>query len=130
MAFGNRGHDFLFALVLRQSVFDFGQRGLGPFQISFVHHHDVGDIEHDNLLQLQARPVIGIHDQYGLIDQFVAKGQCFLTGTNRLDDDVIEFGTRQQLQAAFGRRRKSSSLTPCLRAVRTAARPALKACCP
>src|SRR2546429_1290998 len=53
----------------RQSVFDFGQRGLGPFQISFVHHHDVGDIEHDNLLQLQARPVIGIHDQYGLINR-------------------------------------------------------------
>jgi len=70
MPFRNRGHDFLFALVLRQSLFDFGQRGFGPLQISLVYHHNVGHIEHDNLLQLQARPVIRIHYQNGLIQPF------------------------------------------------------------
>ena len=61
MAFGDRGHDLLFSLVLRQSLLDFRQRRLGPLQIGFVHDDDVGDIEHDNLLQLQARSVIGVH---------------------------------------------------------------------
>ena len=112
MAFSDRGHDLLFSFVLRQSLFDFRQRRLGPLQIGFVHHDNVGDIEHDNLLQLQARPIIGIHYQYSLIHQFVAKRQRLLPGSDGFDDDVVESGMRQQRETAFGRGRKSAGLTP------------------
>ena len=106
MAFRNRGHDFLFSLVLRQSLFDFRQRRLSPLQIGFVHDDNVGDIEHDNLLQLQARAIIGIHHQYGLIHQFVAKRQCLLAGPDGFDNDVVETGMSQPARDNFRSRAK------------------------
>ena len=107
MAFCNCRHDLLFALVLRQSLLDLQQRGFCPLQIRFIHHHDVGYIEHHNFLQLQSGSVIGIHHQDGLIDQLVAKWQCFLASTNGFDNHIIEPGTREQGEATFRRRRKS-----------------------
>ena len=40
-----------------------------PVEIGLVHDHDVGHIEHHDLLQLQTRAVIRIHHQDRLIDQ-------------------------------------------------------------
>ena len=56
MAFRDRRHDFCFRLfcVNRCSISE--TRALRPLEIGFVHDDDVGDIEHDDLLQLQARP--------------------------------------------------------------------------
>ena len=79
--------------VLIETPFDFKNGGAGPCLIGLVHDHDVGEIEHDDLLQLQARAVIWIHNEHGLIDDPIfLERHRFLSGTDGFDDDIIETG--------------------------------------
>ena len=61
----------LVAPVLFQALFDLGMRRAGALQIAFVHDHNVGEIEHDDLLQLQTAAIIGVHYQHGKIDNSI-----------------------------------------------------------
>jgi hypothetical protein len=61
MPFCDRINELLIAPVLFETLFDFGVRGAGSLKIALVHHHNVREIEHDDLLQLQPAAVIGIH---------------------------------------------------------------------
>ena len=61
--------------------------------------------EHDDFLKLQSAAVIRIHHQHRLIDNSVfLKRHRFLTGADRLNDHVIETGTREQREAIVRRR--------------------------
>ena len=111
MPFCNCVNELLIAPVLFQTLFDFGVRGAGALEIALVHDHDVGQIEHDDLLQLQPAAVIGIHHQHGKIDNSIfLERHRLLAGADRLDDDVIEFRFREQREAIMRRRRKSAGL--------------------
>ncbi len=44
--------------VLLETLLDFRVRGARALEVALVHHHDVGEIEHDDLLQLQPAAVI------------------------------------------------------------------------
>ena len=65
MPFCNRVDQLLVAAVLFQALFDLGMRRAGALEIAFVHHHNVGEIEHNDLLQLQPASVIRVHHENG-----------------------------------------------------------------
>ena len=91
MPFCNRIDEVLASLVLLETLLDFSVRGACALEIALVHDYDVGQIEHNDLLQLQPAAVIRIHHQHGRIDNSVfLKRHRLLTGAHRLDDDVIE----------------------------------------
>ena len=94
MSLRHRRHHPLVALVLRQPVLDFRKRRFGAVEIGLIHDHNIGRVEHHDFLQLQTRAVIRIHHQDGLINQFAAKRERFLTGADRLDDHVIKIRFR------------------------------------
>jgi len=83
MTFRDRRDELLRTLVLRQAMLDLGDRRLGAVEIGFVHDHDVGYVQHHDLLQLQTRAVIRIHHEHGLINQLAPERKRFLT---RADD--------------------------------------------
>ena len=94
MPFRDRVNQPLIAAILFETLFDLRVRSARALKIALVHHDDVGQIEHDNLLKLEARAVIRIHHEHRLIDQFAAKGKRFLSGADCLNDDVIKIFTR------------------------------------
>ena len=51
--------------VLFEALLDFRVRGARALKITFVHHHNVGQIKHHDFLQLQPASVIRIHHQDG-----------------------------------------------------------------
>ena len=51
--------------VLFQALFDFAVGGASALKIALVHYHDLGQIEHHDLLQLQPAAIIRIHHQHG-----------------------------------------------------------------
>ena len=88
---------------LLEALFDLGVRGARALKITLVHHHDVSQIEHDDLLQLQPAPVIRIHHQDGKIDNPIfPKRHRFLPGADRFDNHIIEIGLRQQGETIMG----------------------------
>ena len=105
MPFCHRRNQLLVAQVLFQPLLDFRHRGPRPVLIALVHDHHVGQVEHDDFLQLQPAAVIRIHDQNGLIDDCVLKRHRFLSRANGLHNDVIEIGVREQRETIARRRR-------------------------
>ena len=93
MTFGNARDQLLGTLVLVEAPLDLENGGACTSLIGFVNHYNVGQVEHDDLLQLQARAVIRIHDQHGLIDKSIfLKWHRFLASADRFDNHVIEAG--------------------------------------
>ncbi len=111
MPFCDRRNDLLIPFILRQALLDFGQCRFRALQIRFVHDHNIGHIEHDDFLQLQARAVIRIHDEHRLIDQLIPERQRFLSGSNCFDDDVIKSRMGKKIETTFRRRRQTAGLT-------------------
>ena len=100
MTFRDGVQQTLLPAILFEALFDFGVRGLRSLQIAFIHDHDVGQVEHDDLLQLQTAPVIRVHHQHRLIDNSIfLKRHRFLTGADSFDDDIIESRPREQREA-------------------------------
>jgi hypothetical protein len=96
MPFCDRINELLIASVLFETFFDFGVGGAGALEIALVHDHNVGEIEHDDLLQLQPAAIIGIHYEHGKIDNSILlKRHCLLPGADCFDNDVVEFGFRE-----------------------------------
>ena len=62
MAFRHAPEQLLRAPILLKALFDLEDGGAGARLIGFVDHNDVGQIEHDNFLQLQ-RDLVAIEDQ-------------------------------------------------------------------
>ena len=92
------------APILFQTLFDLRVRGAGALEIALVHHHDVGEIEHDDLLQLQPAAIIGIHYKNGQIDNSIfLKRHRFLPGADRLDNDVVKIRSPEQREAIMRR---------------------------
>ena len=114
MPFCHRIDQSLITPVLLQALFDFRVRGARALKIAFVHHHNVGKIEHHDFLQLQPAAVIRVHYQHSLIDNTVfLERHRLLASTHRLNDHVIEPGAREQRQTVLRRRGKSASLAAC-----------------
>ena len=91
MPFCHRDDQPLITPVLLQALFDFRVRRTGALKIAFVHHHDIGKIEHHDFLQLQPAAVIRVHYQYSLIDHaIVLKRHRLLASAHRFNDHVIE----------------------------------------
>jgi len=65
MPFCDGVNELLPATVLFQTLFDFAVGGASALKIALVHYHDIGQIEHDDFLQLQPAAIIGIHYQHG-----------------------------------------------------------------
>ena len=98
------------APVLLHSPSDLAHRSPGAILIALVHDNNIRQVEHDNFLELQARTVVGVHNEHGLVDQFVLKGHRFLAGADRLDNHVIEAALGQELKAIFRRGRQTAGL--------------------
>ena len=99
------------AAVLFEALLDFRVCGARTLEIAFVHYHDICEVEHHDLLQLQPASVIRIHHQHGRIDYSVLlKRHRLLASAHRLDDDVIEIRPRQKSQAIMRCARESASL--------------------
>ncbi len=97
MPFGNRVDESLRAPVLLETLLDLGVGGACALQIALVHHYDVGEVEHHNLLQLQPAAVIGVHHQHRKIDNAIfLKRHRFLPRTDRFDDHIIEIRLREE----------------------------------
>ncbi len=91
MAFCNGIEQPLITAVLVQALFDFGMRSTGALKIAFVHHYDIGKVEHHDFLQLQPAAVIRVHYQHGLIDDAIfLKRHRLLAGAHCFNDHVIE----------------------------------------
>ena len=81
-------------------------------EIAFVHHHDIGQIKHHDLLQLQPATIIRVHHQYRKIGNSTStKRHRFLPGADGFDEDVIEIRTGEQREAVVRRGRKSAGLS-------------------
>ena len=65
--------------------------------------NNVGQIEHDDLLQLQTRAVIRVHYQHRLINELTLERHCLLPCADRLDDDVVKTALGEKLEAVFRR---------------------------
>ena len=100
------------APILLESLLDFSVGSPCPLKIALVHDDNVGQVEHDDFLQLQTAAVIGIHHQDGLIDDSILlKRHRFLTSPDRFDDYVVESGVREESEAILRRRRESAGLS-------------------
>jgi hypothetical protein len=51
--------------VLFETLLDFRMRSARALEIALVDHHNVSQVEHHDLLQLQPAAVIGIHHEHG-----------------------------------------------------------------
>ena len=124
MTLGDARDQLLGAAVLLETLLDLENSRASTGLIGLVHHHDIGQIEHDDLLQLQSRTIIRIHDQHSHIDDPVfLKRHRFLTRADRLYDDVIETGTDQFSQLGGGRGGRKRGLRSPMRDLPNAARP-------
>ncbi len=97
-------------MILFQAPLDFAHRRARTVLIALVHDNDIREIEHDDFLELQTRAVIRIHHQHGLIDELALERHRFLSGPDRLDDDVIKVTLREKPQAILRRRRQAARL--------------------
>ena len=112
MAFCDRVDEPLRPPVLLETLLDLGMRGARALQVALVHHHNVGEIEHHDLLQLQPAAVIGVHHQHRKIDNSIfLKRHCFLSRADRFDDHIIEIRLREESETIVRRGRKSAGLT-------------------
>ena len=112
MAFCHRVDELLVTTVLFETLFDFRVRRAGALKIALVHHHDVGQIKHRDLLQLEPAAIVRIHHQHGLINNpMFLKRHCLLAGAYGLDDDVVEIRASEQREAIVRCRRKSAGLS-------------------
>src|ERR1700676_4624046 len=99
MPFGHARDQLLSAAVLLEELVRLEDGSTRTPLIGFVHNDDIGQVEHDDLLQLQSRAVIRIHDQYGKIDNSILRERHrFLTGADSFDNDVIKSGADQFTQ--------------------------------
>ena len=110
MPLGDRRQHALLPSVLFHAPPDLAHRGPRAVLITLIHDDDVREVEHDDFLQLQPRPVIRIHHQHRLINELALKRHRFLSGANRLDDEVIEAALGQELKAIFRRGRQATGL--------------------
>ena len=77
--------------VLFQALFNFRVRSSGALKIAFIHHYDIGKIQHHDFLELQPAPVIRVHYQHRLIDGSIfLERHRLLAGAHRFNDHVIE----------------------------------------
>ena len=77
--------------VLFQALFDFRVRSSGTLKIAFVHHYDIGKIQHHDFLELQPAAVIRVHYQYSLVDNATfLKWHRLLASPHGFNDHVIE----------------------------------------
>jgi hypothetical protein len=91
MTFCDGVDKLLAAAILLETLLDFTMGSPRPLQIAFIYHDDIGEIEHDDLLQLQSAAVIGIHHQHGEIDDTVGlERHRFLSRPDGFDNDIIE----------------------------------------
>jgi len=111
MALCNGVNELLVPSVLLETLFNLRMRCASALEIALVHHDDVGEVEHHDLLQLQPAAVIRIHHQHRQIDNSIfSKRHRLLACADCLDDDVIEIGPREQREAIVCGGRKATGL--------------------
>ena len=100
MPFRDRIDEALLASILLEPLLDFGVRRLRALQIALVYDDDVGQIEHDDFLQLQPAAVIRIHHQHRQINESIfLKWHRLLARAHGLNNNTIEIRLREQRQA-------------------------------
>ena len=77
--------------VARHLPADVAERVVGAASLELVDHHQVGEVEHVDLLELRRRAVLGRHDVDRHVGQVGDRGVA-LADTGRLDHDEVEPG--------------------------------------
>src|SRR5437588_10820782 len=100
MTFRDGVDEPLATAILLEALLDFRVRSAGAMPVTLVHDNHVGEVEHDDFLQLQAAAVIRVHHQHGKIDNSIfLKRHCFLTSSDGFNENVVETKSSEQREA-------------------------------